>query len=861
MTPALMPGVASVVSAAAQLPPPEFACKDRMPRDCVQAVFLPAANDDACYAEARAGQTVAEILGAQAAYSLRVSIGGIEVPRAIWTRVRPKAGQRVHIEFWPQGGGARKWILTIVAVVATVFTAGAAAGASWALVGGLSATTVMVGGALIASLALAMIPPPMPKMGAGAASDPLSQIQSLTGTSNQANPYGVIPLVIGSTRMFPPHAAMPYTEISGNDQYLRMLLDFGYGDLDVSDIQIGGTPIDQYEDVDYEITTTPTLFTQDVNELSVTSALNTTGDTATRTTQTATTEISLDLVGPQGVYGVDANGGSVTGTIGFSIQYRATGSTGAWTPIGSATGLTMTAGLASAGGAAINLTSGARQAYRGGVRWKVPSGQYDVTVTRTTAKGIGFPGSVDINSVSDQMTWSVLRSISPQNPSKTGTLKLAVRIKATDQLNGVVSTLSANVAQKIRRWDAGTGTWLAPVATLNPAWIYLWLMTECPGTTVHALDSQMDIGGIADWAAACETAGYVYGGVADSARVMSDLLKDVLACGLGTFGMRNGKYSVVRDIAQTVSMQVYTPINGGSVNWTRNYSPAPHALRVSFTNPQQNGQQDELIVYWDGYNADGSGGLTAATRFEKLDLRNVTDPNAAWRIARYHLAVMWLRPCTYQITTDFEHLINDRGDLVEVAGPLIGWGVAYGRVKAVNGNVLTLTEPLETEAGKTYAIRVRLGTAFSSVSNITVDPANPANVTLATPIGNAAVGQLYVVGEVNKVSADMLITGIEAAGGMLQRKATLTLVDAAPGVWTANTGTPPPFVSSINGTPWCAPPDPPTVNIRVGDSAPDDAGVIRPRPGFSSGPGSGIYRAVPIYGGGGGVGAHRIAML
>lgn len=843
MTPAIAPGVATVLSAAVQppvKPDPRAFCA--VPEGKVQAVYLPAANDDACYAEVKAGQTIEQILGKQAAYSLRVSIGGVEVPRAIWAKVKPKAGQRVHVEFWPQGGSARKWILTIVAIVATIFSFGAAAGAAWAVVGGLSATTVAIGGALIAALAIALIPPPVPKM-AGASGDPLNQLQSLTGTSNQANPYGVIPLVLGDTVMYPPHAAMPYTEISGNDQYMRMMFDLGPGDLDVSDIKIGGTPIDSYEDVEYEITTTPTLFTQDVNELAVNGVLNTSGDSATRTTQGSTTEISLDLVGPQGVYGVDAKGNSVTGTIGFSIQYRKTG-TSTWTPIGSASGLTLTGGLSSAGGAAINLTSGARQTLRAGIRWRVPSGQYDVMVTRTTAKGIGFPGAVDTNSVIDSMAWAVLRSISPQNPSKTGTLKLVVRIKATDQLNGVVSKLSARVAQKIRQWDSNTGTWLAPVATRNCAWIYHWLMTQCPATTVHASDNQMDIDAIATWAADCDARGLVYSGVVDSARRFGDVVKDVLACGLATFGMRAGEYSVVRDIAQTVSMQVYTPINNSSITWTRNFAPPPHALRVAFTNPEQDNQQDERIVYWDGYDENN------ATRFESLDLRNVTDPGAAWQIARYHLAVMWLRPVTYQMTVDFEHLVNDRGDLIDAAGPLIGWGLAYGRVKAVEdgGATLVLVEPFDVEAGKSYAVRVRLATAFSETSDITVDPDDPTRVTMAAPISGAAAGQIYVIGEVNNVTTPLLITGIESAGSMLERKATLTLVDAAPGVWTAAAGTPPPFVSSINGTPWCAPPDPPTVSIRSGDSAPDDAGVIHAKPALSSPPTGGIRR-IPLYSG------------
>jgi hypothetical protein len=90
-----------------------------------------------------------------------------------------------------------------------------------------------------------------------------------------------------------------------------MLLDCGYGDLDISDIKIGETSIDSYDDVEYEVTTTPTLFTQDIFELSVGAALTAENDTASRTTQTATTEISLDLIFAQGLFGVNSKNASV----------------------------------------------------------------------------------------------------------------------------------------------------------------------------------------------------------------------------------------------------------------------------------------------------------------------------------------------------------------------------------------------------------------------------------------------------------------------------------------------------------------------------------------------------------------------
>lgn len=220
-----------------------------------------------------------------------------------------------------------------------------------------------------------------------------------------------------------------------------MLLDLGYGDLDVSDIKIGETAISSYEGVETEITTSPTLFAQDVYEASVAVAMTNSGDTATRTTQGATTEISLDLVAGQGLFGVNDKGKTTQGTVNFTIQYRKTG-TSTWSDIGSATGLQFSNGMSATSGAGVQVVSSRRETLRSGVRWKVASGQYDVKVTRSSES---FPGA-QANGKVGGFTWTVLRSFSPNAPSSTGTLKLAVRIKATDQLNGIIQNLSVLAA-------------------------------------------------------------------------------------------------------------------------------------------------------------------------------------------------------------------------------------------------------------------------------------------------------------------------------------------------------------------------------------------------------------------------------
>ena len=67
--------------------------------------------------------------------------------------------------------------------------------------------------------------------------------------------------------------------------------------------------------------------------------------------------------------------------------------------------------------------------------------------------------------------------------------------------------------------------------------------------------------GIADWADECAAKGLVCSFVMDSARAFSDVLRDVLASGRASFGMVNGKYGAVRDKAQTVPVQMFTPSN------------------------------------------------------------------------------------------------------------------------------------------------------------------------------------------------------------------------------------------------------------------------------------------------------------
>lgn len=373
-------------------------------------------------------------------------------------------------------------------------------------------------------------------------------------------------------------------------------------------------------------------------------------------------------------------------------------------------------------------------------------------------------------------------------------------------------------------------------------------MTQCPAVMRRLADDRMDIAGIADWADECTAKGYAIGFVMDSGRAFGDVIRDVLAAGRASFGLRNSLYSATRDIAQTVPVQMFTPANSWGFSYTRSFADLPHALRVSFTNPDASYQQDVRLVYADGYTEAN------ATRFEELDLRMVIDPDAAWRLGRYHLSVIYNRPNQYTFQADIEHMVCERGDLIHVAHDITGWGVAWGRIKAISGSTVTLDGPVTLESGKTYAFRVRRDDGTQVTETITSAAGDVQTLTLAAPLTSAAVGDLFVVGEVNRGVAQLIVRKIEPGDDLT---ATITAVDAAPDVWTADSGTPPAFVSDISGKAWCAAPAAPVVHIRSGDSAPDDAGVIHANTGIGSQPGGGIYR-FPVYDGGGSGGSPRL---
>jgi hypothetical protein len=419
-------------------------------------------------------------------------------------------------------------------------------------------------------------------------------------------------------------------------------------------------------------------------------------------------------------------------------------------------------------------------------RWTVPRGQYDVRLRRIT------PDTNDEKTL-DEATWTALRSIRATPPVKAkGIAMTALRIKATDQLNGVVDRFNGIVHSILPDWD---GTAWVERATSNPAAIYREVLQG--KANARALgDSRLNLTALQAWAADCTAAGREFNLCIDYETSIHDLLQIVCAAGRASPSIVDGKWQVVQDKPQTVPVQLFTPRNVRGFQAQKIFPDLPHAFRVRFKNRNKDYLDDEIIVYDDGYN-DAN-----ATRFEALALTGVTDPDQAWKDGRYHIATARLRSETYTFTTDVEHIVCTRGDLIAVAHDVIAVSLGSGRVKSLIGNGATITGAVLDESfiflsGKSYTARIRFADGGQILMPLNTSGGETSTLMFITPFSmgdGPAVGDLVTVGENGKETIKCIIRAIEPSSDMSAR---ITALPAAPAVHTADTGAIPPHDPQI----------------------------------------------------------------
>lgn len=729
----------------------------------------------------------------------KIFINGDFVPRERWGITYPSPGDFVSIRVVPTGGGGGgknplRTVLTI-AVIAASFAAAPLLGAAiqeavffsslpfGVSLGGATAfagALISLGGALIVNAIAPPSTPKLPELSGSVSGQGDSQTLSITGARNSINRFGPVPVVLGKHRVYPVFGAKQITEIQGDDQYLRILLVWGYGPLTISDIKIGETLITSFSDVEIEtiegdeVDQSLTLYPDTITETSVGATLNEVDAATERTTEADIDEISVDISFLQGLVKFAGGGQKQDQSVDVLVEYRVTSPPGSWTTAGT-----------------ISTTARQSSVVRKSLRWSVTRDQYDVRLHRET-------GDTSDTQIFDTVTWSILRSIKNEDPIvPTGLAKTAIRIKATDQLNGFIDTINGICQSQVKDWNGST--WVVG-ETQNPASLAREVLQGAANARPLA-DSRIDLTQIQNWHDFCVTKGFKYNAVIDYRTTVHEILQDIAAAGRASLATVDGKKSFVIDESKTTPVQVFTPKNSSGFRGNRVYTNYPHAWRFRFINENEGYKNDERIVPFEGYTE------STATEFLGLEISGCTDPSLIYKHGKYHEAVLKLRPETYSFTTDIEALVCKRGDLIRVNHDIPLFGAGSARIKTITVDVggdvtdVTLDDSVVMVSGNSYSARIRTSDGDQVVAAVDLNVGEQTSLTFTTPIdvsNGVAIGDLLLFGITGSESVEMLIRSIEPGEDLTAR---ITGVDAAPAVWTADDGTIPTFNSQITAPP------------------------------------------------------------
>jgi hypothetical protein len=472
------------------------------------------------------------------------TINGEVIDPSHWKNIRPKLNAVVGVCIVPGKGGGGKnplsTIITLVTLVAAPYLAGvygaSLAGAIYGGMGPVTASQFAVASGIIrvavgavgflAASALSSAPHQSNQANAGNTGVRNSPTQFVEGASNQILRDGVVPICLGTNRMFPPQAALPYTETQNGDQYVRQLFTFGYGKVSISEEKIGDTLLSEFDDVeednklDADLSDGTALYADDVYQEGLSVTITYGEGYTTRTTQADINEFEVDITFGEGLYVASDTGAMSAVSVTMEVGYSLTG-VGSWT-----TETFTISGAQNNALRAYHRVSG------------LTSGTYDVRVKRLSENSV----SVRQRDVS---TWTALRSITHRNPvNMTDISGKAIRIKATDQLNGTVEKYNAIVAAHIMDYDGGTSSWVERVSS-NPASLYRHVL-QCPAFAKRLTDSRLNIPFLEDWHDYCVSLGLTYNKIIDYETSIDEVLNDIAAAGFASKNAVEGVYSIVK---------------------------------------------------------------------------------------------------------------------------------------------------------------------------------------------------------------------------------------------------------------------------------------------------------------------------
>lgn len=737
----------------------------------------------------QAGLSIAEIIDkilASQAGPLRVAplmirVGHSPVPRDRWKFVRPKAGSIVTFRPYVNDNALRTvgmLAVTVAALFAAPFLAPgliSALGTFGIAIG--TQTAIGIAGAALAvsgSLAFNYLFPVRPPQIASPNGREAPQRYSIAGSRNSALPRQPLPWVLGRCRMYGPLLAPSYTELVGDDQYVNILVTWGYGRVAISNYKIGETPITSFGDYTIEQKfgiagqSPVSQFRKTVVEEGLTVELRSANDWEVRNTEPGIDGFSFDITAPEGAYQVDPDTGKREDyKVVVESRYRDL-----------------------AGGGYVNLPdiTFTRDigVMRRGHQVNGLDGQYEISVRKATADN-------DYEYVHETVMWTALRSIFNEDPDQfpIPIAKTALRIKATEQLNGTVDTFNAIITSQVLAFNGSI--WVANTSSSNPADLFRHVL-QGPGNVRPVTNAELDLDSIEGWWSYCRSKGFECNMVISGRKSVAEVLDDIAATGRAAVSKINGKWGVIWDQPDSEIVDILSPRNSWGFSCSRIYTIKPHGFMANFINEEIGFQDDQRIVYDDGFDESNS------SLFETFEVPGVTNPALMYKHARFQIAQKRLRPEIITLMVPWGFVAWTRGDRVRLQHDVLLIGQMSGRVKAVADPVVTLDEDVIMEAGKGYGLRYRQNDGTQVFRRVYTIEGEGNTVTLSddTPGAVPDVGAFFTFGEWDGAARDSGIYRINAINPGDDLNAMVELVDDAPAISLADSGVIPDFETNIS---------------------------------------------------------------
>lgn len=607
-----------------------------------------------------------------------------------------------------QNQGSGKMILRMVAIIAlTVVSAGAgaaygaAAGAALGVSAAAGTALVSAGIMLAGSMAINALLPPASAKVAGSGSDYAnSPTYGIDGPKNNSTRNIPVPVGYG-TYWFAGNFIQSYVDNMGDDQYLNLLINAGEGPIKgISDIQINDQPISSFTNVQTWVRTgvenQPMIpYFDDIITPVNRSVTLQAGNYMLHSVTDSVDRLRVDIVLPAGVYTTDDDTGEFESfTAQFSIEITEEGSSN-WRPFVEGAGSPNI-------GVRANQMSAIRRSY------------YSATLDRSKRYRIRATHlqSTDQTNTSNGVVLTDVNSIVFDDLNYKHTALLGLRIKLSDQLNGIPRVVFKMEGREVPVYNPLTGAY-ENTFTNNPAWITLdMLMNKRYGGGVSA--SRIKMGYFRQWATFCANNNLTFDGVIDQRTNLWDAIVPVAKLGRGQV-IRAGTRFQVAMVRQQKPVQMFTgaSIRKGSfsLDWLAADERA-NEVNVTYFDINDLGKQKSVIVPNTAARERGE-----EPRPTDLTLYGCTTVQQATREGTLAMNMQNLLQ-TISFDVPLESIVCTLGDVVSIQHDVANWGEG-GLVEEGSTRSLIKVDRIPTmELGGQYVVKVRHDSIVQGVFDV-----------------------------------------------------------------------------------------------------------------------------------------------